>query len=235
MNAQRKSALIAGIALLVMAVAAVFAFGYAHNSLVIPENPETTFSKLVSSKTLFVTEIIGWVLILLCDIVVSFALFFFFKNENQKLASYTAVARLIYSAILGVSIFYLTQILNLLDETSNIASEIMSKLESFKTYWSFGLIIFGIHLFLLGMLAFKSKFIHNFWGILLIFAGISYSLIHSFYFLLPDFENYIKTIETILSLPMAVAEIGFAFWLIIRGGKPKTKYKSNYKKTLQSS
>jgi hypothetical protein len=227
MKAQRKSALIAGIAILVMAVAAGFAFGYAHSSLVIPENPEATLSNLQSSKTLFVAEIIGWTLILICDIVVSFALYFFFKNENQKLASYTAIARLVYSAILGVAIFYLAQILNLLVGTNDIASEVMSNLESFKKYWSFGLIIFGVHLSLLGILAFKSKFIHNFWGVFLIFAGISYSLINSFYFLFPEFGSYLKTAENILSIPMAVAEIGFAFWLIIRGGKPKTLYQNN--------
>lgn len=226
MNTQRKSALIAGIALLLMAVAAGFAFGYAHNLLVIPENPEATLSNLQSSKILFVTEIIGWVLILLCDIVVSFALYFFFKYENQKLASYTAAARLIYSAILGVAIFYLAQILSLLSRTNNAANEVMSNLESFKTYWSFGLIIFGIHLSLLGTLTFKSKFIHNSWGVLLIFAGISYSLIHSSYFLIPEFGSYIKTAENILSIPMAVAEIGFAFWLIIRGGKPRIVFRN---------
>jgi hypothetical protein len=227
MKSNRKSALIAGIYLIIMAVAAGFTFGYAHNSLVIPENPEATLSNLQSSKTLFVAEIFGWSLILLCDIVVSFALYFFFKNENQKLASYAAVARLIYSAILGVAIFYLAQILSLFSRTNNTANEVMANLESFKTYWSFGLIIFGIHLSLLGTLALKSKLIRNFWGVLLIFAGISYSLIHSFYFLFPDLESNIKTAETILSLPMAFSEISFAFWLIIRGGKPKILYQNN--------
>ncbi len=205
-----------------MAVAAGFAFGYAHNLLVIPENPEATLSNLQSSKILFATEIIGWALILLCDIVVSLALYFFFKNENRKLSLYTAAARLLYSAILGVAILYLIHILNLPDDSTNFTSEVMSKLGSFKTTWSFGLIIFGIHLFLLGLLVIKSKFIHNVWGILLIFAGISYSFIHASNFLFPDFESRIKMVETILSLPIAVAEIGFAIWLIIRGGKPNT-------------
>ena len=226
MKENRKSALIAGIALIIMAVAAGFAFGYAHNLLVLPENSEATLNNLQSSKTLFVTEIIGWVLILLCDIVVSFALYFFFKNENQKLALNTAIVRLIYSAILGVAIFYLGQILNLLHGASDTANAVMVKLESFNTYWSFGLIIFGIHLSLLGALALKSKLIHNFWGVLLIFAGISYSLIHSARFLFPEFENQIKTLEIILSLPMAFGEVGFAFWLIIRGGKSRTVFRN---------
>lgn len=221
MTTYRKSALIAGIALIIMAAMAAFSFGYVHNSLVIPGDSEATFSNLKASKSLFQMEVIGWVIILICDIAVSLALYFFFRNENRKLSFNTAAARLVYSAILGLAIFYLLQMLNLLGATENFTDIVFSKLSAFKTAWSFGLIIFGIHLFLLGMLAYKSKLIHNFWGILLIFAGISYSLIHASYSIFPDFESQIKMAENVLSAPMAIAETGFAIWLIIRGGKPK--------------
>jgi len=203
-----------------MAIAAGFSFGYVHSSLVIPGNAETTVSNLKAAKTLFQMEVLGWILILVCDIAVALALYFFFKAKDRKLSFYTSTARLVYSAILGVAIFFLLQTLNLLGETTDITGAAMSKLNAFKTAWSYGLIIFGIHLLLLGLLALKSNSIHNVWGILLIFAGISYSFIHASNFLFPDFESQIKTLEAILSLPMAVAEVGFAFWLIIRGGKP---------------
>ncbi len=205
----------------------MFSFGYVHNSLVIQNNPEDTFNNLKESGTLFQMEVIGWLIILLCDIAVAIALYFFFRNENRKLSMYTATARLVYSAILAVAIFYLVSVLNVLNSLGNAVSQVDSNLELFKNAWSFGLIIFGVHLFLLGILAINSKYIHSLWGILLIIAGISYSLIHGSNFLFPDFESRIKTVETILSLPMAVAEIGFAIWLIVRGGKPKTIFKSS--------
>ena len=85
--------------------------------------------------------------------------------------------------------------------------------------WSFGLIIFGFHLLLLGFLALKSWNIHRFWGIMLIVAAVSYVGIHCAKILLPEFENPVKTAEMILSLPMTFGEVGFAVWLIIRGGK----------------
>jgi hypothetical protein len=226
MQTNRKSALIAGIAIITMALAAVFSFGYAHNLLVIPNQPDITLSNLKTSKSLFILEILGWMIILLCDIIVAVALYVYFKNENRKLALYTAAARLIYSAILGVAIFFLLRILFLLNDSENFAGTVMSNLDSFKTTWSFGLIIFGIHLFLLGLLAIKSRLIHNIWGILLIFAGISYSFIHASNFLFPEFESQIKTAEMVLSVPMAFAEIGFAIWLFARGGKPKIIYRN---------
>jgi len=224
MTTTRKSALIAGISLIVMAFAAGFSFGYIHSSLVNPVDAEATVNNLLASKALFQMEVFGWIIILICDIVVALALYFFFKNEDRELSFFAATARLVYSAILGFAIFYLIQILNLLGENDDIAGSVMSKFDAFKAAWSYGLIIFGIHLFLLGLLALKSKFIRSFWGILLLFAGISYSFIHTSNFLFPEYESQLKTAEMILSLPMTVAEVGFAVWLIIRGGKPRTVF-----------
>lgn len=226
MKTERKSALIAGVALIVMAVAAAFSFGFVHNTLVVPGDSETTFNNLSASKSLFSLEVLGWIIILICDVAVSLALYSFFKSVSRKLSFNAAAVRLVYSAILGVAIFYLVQVLNSLPGTEDLTNEVMSNLNTFKTVWSVGLIIFGIHLFLLGLLAIKSRFIHNIWGILLVFAGISYSVLQAFYFIFPDFESHIKMAENILSLPMAFAEIGFAIWLIIRGGKPKIIYKA---------
>jgi len=231
MKTKRKSALLTGITLLVMAATAVFSFGYVHNTLVIPGNPETTVQNLKSNELLFIAEILGWHIILLCDIVVAWALYTFFKKENQKLSAVTAGFRIIYSVILGVGILHFIYILKILNGTFAIAPEIINQqvmfhLRSFESLWSFGLIIFGFHLLLLGLLAIKSKTIHHFWGILLVFAAVSYMVIHSSKILLPEFESQIKTIEMILSLPMAFSEVGFAFWLIIRGGKPKTIYRN---------
>lgn len=239
MITNRKSALMAGIVLIVMAVAAAFSFGYAHNTLVIPGNTEITIINLKSSPWLFRAEVLGWHFILLCDVVVAWALYNFFKNENRKLSALTAGLRFGYSAILGIAILNFIYILKIMNGnvglTQKMANQqVMSSLKSFETIWSFGLIIFGFHLLVLGALALKSKYIHNFWGIVLVFAAVSYIVIHSANFLFPEFENQIKTAEMILSLPMAFSEIGFAFWLVIRGGKPKTIYKSVNELTLQS-
>ena len=157
MKPTRKSALVAGIALLVMAVAAGFTYGYIHNTLVVPGNSEATLNNLESHQFLFTLEILGWIFILLCDVVVAWALYVFFRNENRRLSLFTAATRIIYSAILGAAIYYLIQVNG--TESVNI---VMSYLHNFENTWSLGLIIFGFHLFLLGALVLKSKRIHNF-------------------------------------------------------------------------
>jgi len=229
MKTNRKSALIAGIALIIMAVVAGFTYGYIHNTLVIANNPESTFNNLKLNGLLFQAEIFGWFFILVLDVVVAWALYVFFRNENKKLSLLTAALRIVFVFIFGVAIFNLIPVLKIVNgnisEVQTAAEQILISLKSFETIWSFALIIFGFHLFALGVLAFQSKNIHNFWGILLVFAAVCYTVINSAKFLLPEFENQVATAEMILSLPMAFGEVGFAFWLIIRGGKSRIVYR----------
>ena len=230
MISKRKSALIAGITLVVMAVIAAFTYGYVHNTLVVPGNPEATAAGLKNNEWLFRIETFGWHFILLCDVVVAWALYVFFRSENKGLSLFTAALRIVFVFIFGVAIFNLVFVLKIMNGNVNEAQisaiQIMNYVESFENIWSFALIIFGFHLLSLGFLAIRSKIIHNVWGIFLVFAAVSYSIIHSAKFLFPEFESQIATAEMVLSLPMAFGEIGFAFWLIVRGGKPKIVYKT---------
>ena len=85
MKTQRKSALIAGIALIIMAVVAGFTYGYLHNTLIVEGDSETTLRNLKSDASLFQAEIFGWFFILVLDVIVAWALYFFFRDENKRL------------------------------------------------------------------------------------------------------------------------------------------------------
>ncbi|HPF51621.1 MAG TPA: DUF4386 domain-containing protein, partial [Draconibacterium sp.] len=231
MKTNRKPALAAGIALLIMAVVAALTYGYIHNSLVVPGDAETTVENIRSNGLLFHIEVIGWFFILLLDVIVAWALYLFFKNENQNLSFIMAGLRVVFTIIFAVAIFSLIPVLRIANGNIAVVQEIIGKqimndLESFEKVWSFSLIIFGFHLFALGILVFRSKYIHNFWGIVLVFVAVSYVLIHSAKFLSPESENLINITEMVLMLPMTFGEVGFAFWLIIWGVKPKTIYKT---------
>ncbi|HKK59395.1 MAG TPA: DUF4386 domain-containing protein, partial [Salinivirga sp.] len=165
MKTNRKSTLIAGIALIIMAVVAGFTYGYIHNTLVIANNPESTFNNLKLNGLLFQAEIFGWFFILILDVVVALALYVFFRNENKKLSLLTAALRIVFVFIFGVAIFNLIPVLKIVNgnisEVQTAAEQILISLKSFETIWSFALIIFGFHLLLLGILVLQSKNIHN--------------------------------------------------------------------------
>jgi hypothetical protein len=85
--------------------------------------------------------------------------------------------------------------------------------------WSFGLIIFGVHLFIIGCLVMKSSFIPRILGILLLIASFSYIFIHIMHLFLPQYDNVTGIFENILSLPMALGELGLGLWMLVKGGK----------------
>ena len=129
----------------------------------------------------------------------------------------TAIARIVYTIFLGVGILQLVKVMVLLPASD--PQEIMFALRSFEVIWSLGLIIFGVHLIGLGKLVLTADFIANIFGWLLLFSGFCYLGIHSAKAVLPSMEVGIAKLEMILSLPMAIGELGFGVWLLIKGGK----------------
>ena len=220
MQNTRKAALAAGLSLIIMAIAAGFSYGWVHSRLLIPENAEATLNNIKSSLSLFRKGIFGWIIIFICDIIAGWALYIFHKKNNQRISLLAAGARLVYAIILAVAISNLTHVVHIIDNGigPNTSQQVIFYLEAFEEVWSMGLIIFGLHLFLLGFLAYKSD-AHKIFGILLCFAGISYFLIHGIKWYSSDLSNQLNTLEAILSIPMAIGELAYAVWLIIRGGK----------------
>ncbi|MEQ9230796.1 MAG: DUF4386 family protein, partial [Cyclobacteriaceae bacterium] len=60
-----------------------------------------------------------------------------------------------------------------------------------------------------------------FFGWLLLIAGICYIGVHGAKAFMGHQNEQILKIEMILSLPMAIGEIAFAVWLVLKGGRSK--------------
>ncbi|WP_100628976.1 DUF4386 domain-containing protein [Algoriphagus formosus] len=215
---KRKYAILAGLALILMAVLAGYAYGFVYGSLVFPQEGQKTLEAIQKSIGTFKSGIAAWVGILILDLLVAWALHLFFKEVQPRLSLATALFRILYSGVLGLAIYHQVAVLSILDG-GGTASQVMQELKAFESIWSNGLIIFGLHLVGLGFLGWKAEFVPKFWGVLLIFAGICYSAIHLAKALFPEQIDQIISIEQVLSLPMAFAEIGLAIWLIWKGGR----------------
>jgi VanZ family protein len=217
----RKLAIISGVSLILMALAAGYAYGYVQSSLVVLDDAQATAANLRNNSTLFASGVFGWLIILITDILVAWCLYKFFKSVHPKMSLITGLIRGIYSVVLAVAIYQLTGVCTSIKDPTVSAENIMQFMEHFEQYWSFGLIIFGLHLVGLGYLALKSGFIPKWMGGLLYVAGISYTLIHGAKALVSRQQETIALAEMILGVPMAIAELGLAVWLIWSGGKTK--------------
>lgn len=206
-----SAALIAGLSLIVMALAAMFAFGFIHTQLVMPEDAAATAVNIATQPNLFQVEISLWIVIAIADIIVSLTLWLYFAGVNRRLSMITGLVRLVYTVSLILGIF------NLLKASGS--PDALRWIESFENIWSIGLIIFGLHLILLAWLTFMSGFVPAIWSWLLLIAGPSYMIIN-----IPSnpgsvFNRIVVVLEMILVVPMTIAELGFAKWLIVRAVK----------------
>lgn len=218
-NTQKRLSKIVGVSFITMALVAALGYGYAFNSFYSLIDSSKTIKLLTNPDWLLRSVIASFLTILILDIIIAWALFLLLKKINSELSLITAWFRLIYSALLAVSVFYLIGVLQLLKTITINTESIMFQLNMFVDTWNAGLIIFGVHLILLGTLLLKSSVFPRVISYLVLFAGICYFFTNIAKLLLPAFEPYIETIDIILGLPMALGELSLAVWFLIKGGK----------------
>ncbi|HJQ96007.1 MAG TPA: DUF4386 domain-containing protein [Acidimicrobiia bacterium] len=184
---KRKMALVAALGLLTMALLAPFVVFGVLDTLVVADDPAATFSNISASEGLFRSGIAAFLIVIMLDVVVAWALYVLLSPVNRTVALLTAWLRLAFAAV------FASALINLLDAAQLVAgaeqstlqqeqlhSQVASSIASFDYGWTgVALAIFGLHLFGLGYLLFKSSDFPKFLGALVILAGVGY-LIDSF-------------------------------------------------------
>lgn len=214
---KKIAARFAAIALILMSIIAGITFGVIHTKLIDMTNSELTLTNLKNATSQFNVEIIGWITVLILDLIVSFAFYYYFLSTHSFLSKIGAGLRLIYTLFLSFAIFNLLQITIHLGTIS--ASELLLKLDAFDQFWSRGLIVFGLHLIVIAILMYQTYSVPKLLSLLMLIAGLSYSIIHVLYWLAPSVDLFTKSFENIMVLPMALGELSFAIWLLIRGSR----------------
>ena len=216
----RTAACIAGLVTLTMVACAPFAELYAYPRLVITGNGAETVKNIMAHQKLFAAVIMCYTITFVCDIVAAWALYILLKPVNAYLSFLTALFRLIFAVVAIVSLLNLVNTFRLvtnpdfmtLFKPDQLQAQVMLQLTAFRYGFHFGLILFGIHLILLGYLVFKSKYIPWLLGWLLIISGVGYFISSIQPYLFPE-----------LNVGFAVytffGEIIFMLWLLIRGWK----------------
>ena len=215
-----QAAIIAGIGLLLMTVLAIFANFFVLESLIVDGDAILTSSNIIASNGLFRWGLSCLLIVAILDIVVAWALYVMLKPINRSLSLLTAIFRIVYATILGVAIASLLNVLNLLSgadyltvfATNQLYSEVMLSINTFNNVWNIGIVFFGLHLFFLGYLVYKSENIHKIFGILLIVASFGY-LIDAFG------EFLIANYNLTVGMFTFIGELLFMFWLLIKGRK----------------
>ena len=161
---------------------------------------------IAASEGLFRWGVASLFVVVVLDIIVAAALLQVFTPVSRSISMLAAWFRLAYAGVFLVAISQLAGVLRL----SGDASQALSHIEDFGNIWNASLILFGVHLALLGYLVYRSGFAPKPVGILLVVAGLGYLVDSLGTVLVPDYSVSVSQFTF-------VGEVVLIFWLLIKG------------------
>jgi Domain of unknown function (DUF4386) len=214
----RQAALIAGFGYLLGPV--TYAEFSIYPKLVIPGNIEQTVQNLATHRGLFGVAILCYLIEFIEDVVIAWALYVLLVPVNRALSRLTAWFRLVYTAIALFGLLKLVTVFNLVNTpdyltafgTHELNAQIKLLLGTFRDDWSIGLVLFGIHLALLGYLIYRSGYIPKWLGVLLVIDGLGW--------MIDSLQPYLYPKVNLKFIFLTYfGEILLMLWLLIRGWK----------------
>lgn len=202
----RTAALVSGVALALMAVLGGWANFGAIVPLITPGDAAATAMAISESSGLFLAGILSLFIVAGLDFIVAAAWYALFKPVHSGLSAVAAWLRVVYTLLFIVSISQLVMGFSLLGDPEAA----LPALERYNTMWVISLGLFGLHLSLIGYLAFRSGFVPRVFGILLMIAGLGYVADAFGMVFISDFTAIVATFAF-------VGEVAIIFWLLIAG------------------
>jgi hypothetical protein len=214
----RSASLIGGAALMLMAALAGFGNVVVVDGLVTSGDAARTAGDIMASEGVFRLGVATLYLVVVLDVVVAWALLRVFAPVSTDLSRLAAWFRLAYAGVLTVAVSQLAGVPGLLNDdgytaafgTEQLQALALQKTDAYNDIWMAGLILFGVHLMILGYLAYKSGYVPRFLGVLLVIAGVGYA-----------FDSFVTVFSQ--GSPFAISQITFlgefllGLWLLFRG------------------
>jgi len=227
MNSRQKSARIAGLLYLLLAVTGVFSLIYVPTTLFVFGNATATADNILSSELLYRAGILSGLISNVLFVFLVLALYRLLKDISHKQAILMVIFVVISVATSFANTFNQIAALIILSGADFLSVFEKPELESiayvFLRLHSQGIqiiqIFWGLWLFPFGLLVYRSGFIPKILGVLLFIAGFAYVLSTFTFLVLPQYTAAISTLVTILE----VGELPIIFWLLIVGAKAQSE------------
>lgn len=220
MTPNKKTARLAGLFFLLMVVFGLFAEIFFRQKIFVLDDVAATARNILSNEFLYRAGISSDILMSLCYLFTALVLYKLLAPVNKNLAATMVVFAAAGSIMLLLNIQNEFAPLTILSgnefmgtfSTGQLQSLAMQSYQSYLHGYVIGQVFFALWVLPLGILIHRSKFIPKVFGILFILEAILSLSVVFIHFLVPN-----ESIEIILAMPGAIAEITFMFWLLIRG------------------
>ena len=215
----RQAALVAGIAYVTNPV--TWAEFYAMPRLV-ADDPTRTLANLQAHQHLFGAVVLVYFITLLGDVVVAWGLYVLLEPVNRALALLMAWLQLVYAAMVLASVGALAVVYRLLfvpeytrlDWAGTLPAQVRMLIGTYRATWDLGLVLFGLHLVLLGWLFVRSGYLARWLGWLLIADGCAWVIIELGMYVAPQAKLGFLGV-------FYVGELVLMVWLLWWGWKPR--------------
>lgn len=223
-HALKKTARLAGLLYLIWIITGLYAMFYVPSQTIVRGDAVATANKILANEFVFRTGIINDLISSTIWVFMVLILYQMFKSVNECQAK-----------LLVAFVFVQIPTVFIMD-AFNITSLMILKGEILKTFEltqrqdmailflkisDYGVLtletFWGLWLFPLGTLVYRSNFIPRFLGVWLIITGIFYLVLSFTSIMLPQYKDMV--LNSPLALPVEVGEVAIMLWLLIKGVK----------------
>ncbi len=217
-NNPNKTARIAGFLYLIMAPLGIFSWLYVSSNLIVPGDLAATVSNISANELLFRLSSVSALIVQVVNIFVVLVLYKLLKPVNKNHAMLMVIFILVAVPIAMLNELNQFAVLLLLSGADYLTVFTTDQLHAlvplFRDLYEHGVkiasIFFGLWLFPMGYLVFKSGYIPRILGVLLMIGCFGYLVDSVIFFIFPNFD-------TTISQYTFYGEILFPLWLLIKG------------------
>ncbi len=221
----KKTARVAGVLYILMVITGLFTLMYVPSKLIVKGNPAETASRILAHETLYRIDLVVGLAATIIFMFTALVLYHLFKETNQRQAAVMLILVLVQlpqsfvTQLLQIGALELLRGADFLMVLDKAQRETMAMLCFHLSDKSTALseMFWGLWLFPLGWLVFRSGFLPRFLGIWLILNGVAYVLMSFTGLLRPEFYKLVYNI----ALPALLGELALALWLLFVGARPK--------------
>lgn len=224
-NTMKTFAKVSGIVYLLIFISGFYANFTILESLIDLNSIEQTTLNIINNSIQFRQGLVGFLVMLISDIFLIWSLFKITKPTQKVLSYIASFFRGLHAIFFIIALTKLIEVYKITSQAINseeLQNSVIYLLSNFDKLWTIGLLFFGIHLLLLGLLAIKSSSIPRIIGFLLILAALGYAVDGFSKLYLSSYRDYKFYFETIVVLTGVIGELSFTIWLLVKGFSRKT-------------
>lgn len=223
----KNTSRLAGLLYLIWIITGLYGLIYVPSKIMVRGDAVATANNILANEFLFRTYILNGLITSAIGVFLILVLYRLFKEVNE------------HQAKLMVALLFVQIPVDFVMETFNIASLMILKGEVLKTFelaqrqdlamlflkindygvWTLEA-FWGLWLFPLGILVYRSRFLPRFLGVWLIITGVFYLGLGFTSIMLPQYMDMV--LNSVFALPAEIGEVALMLWLLIRGAKQQT-------------